>query len=133
MGKREIAQQYIEFLSDGDITKVVNLFEENGIVNSPIYGRNKADKFYKILGEDTDNSELEIKGIFEDSETERLALYFRYKWTVKTGKIVEFDVVDIIEFDSQNKILELTIIYDTVISRKLIEEIKNKPASNKTL
>jgi ketosteroid isomerase-like protein len=67
---------------------------------------------------DTISSELKLKGIFDDADSDRIALYFEYKWTIKSGKIVEFDAVDIIVFDNDNKITTLKIIYDTVISRK---------------
>jgi hypothetical protein len=66
---------------------------------------------------------LKLKGIFEDADSARIALYFEYKWTVKSGKITEFDVVDIFKFNDENKITELKIIYDTVISRNLVDEI----------
>lgn len=124
MTRKEIAKEYIKFLSEGNIEKIISLFSEKGKVNSPIYGERNADTFYKILNEDTIKSELKLKGIFEDSKTEKLALYFEYIWTVKSGKSVMFDVVDIIQFDAKNKITDLKIIYDTVISRKLIDEIK---------
>lgn len=124
MTKKEIAKEYIDSLSKGDVEKIISLFTKNGKVYSPIYGEKSADGFYKSLNDDTINSELKLKGVFEDFETGKLALYFDYIWTVKSGKVVEFDVVDIIEFDSENKIIELRIIYDTVISRTLIDEIK---------
>ena len=124
MTKREIAKKYIEFLSIGDVAEIVNLFAENGKVSSPIYGEKQAGKFYKELSEDTITSELKLKGIFEDADSDRIALYFEYKWTVKSGKIVEFDVVDILDFDGKNKIIELKIIYDTVISRDVVNEMK---------
>ena len=124
MTKKEIANKYIEFLSNGNVEKVVSLFAENGKVHSPIYGEKSAAKFYETLNEDTVHSELKIKGIFEDSDTQNIALYFEYIWTMKSGKIVTFDVVDIVEFNNQNKISELRIIYDTVLSRKLVEEMK---------
>lgn len=125
MTKKEIAKQYIEFLAKGDIEKVIGLFSENGTVISPIYGESRADQFYKTLNDDTISSELRVKGIFEDPDINQLALYFEYKWTVASGKMVEFDVVDIIEFDHLNKISVLKIIYDTVVSRELIAELKN--------
>jgi len=124
MTKIEIAKKYIEFLSVGDVEKIINLFAENGKVSSPIYGEKQADKFYKELTEDTVTSELKLKGIFEDADSDRIALYFEYKWTVKSGKIAEFDVVDIFDFNDENKITELKIIYDTVISRNLVDEMK---------
>lgn len=123
MNKGQIAKKYLEHLEKGNIEKVINLFSNNGIVESPIYGIKKADEFYRELNNDTSNSELILKGIFEQNESNNLALYFTYKWTLKNNEKVEFDVVDIIELDSENKITKLKIIYDTVISRKLVNDL----------
>ena len=123
MIKNEIARKYLEFLECGNIESVIGLFSENGIVESPIYGIKRAEEFYRNLYNDTSNSELQLKGIFEQNDSNNLALYFNYKWTLKNNRKVDFDVVDIIEFDAQNKINKLKIIYDTVISRKLIDEL----------
>ncbi|CAM1369068.1 conserved hypothetical protein [Tenacibaculum litoreum] len=123
MNKSQIAKKYLEHLEKGNIEKVINLFSNNGIVESPIYGIKKADEFYRELNNDTSNSELILKGIFEQNESNNLALYFTYKWTLKNNEKVEFDVVDIIELDSENKITKLKIIYDTVISRKLVNDL----------
>ena len=121
MDKKEIANGYLKFLESGNIEQIIDLFNENGIVDSPIYGIKKADEFYRELNDDTSNSELQLKGIFEQSGSNDLALYFTYKWTLRNNQQVEFDVVDIIEFDSKNKIKKLKIIYDTVLARKLVD------------
>ena len=42
----------------------------------------------------------------------------------KGNFIFSFQVIDILEFDDQNKIVELKIIYDTVQSRALVEAMK---------
>lgn len=123
MTKKEIAIKYIDYLEKGDIKNVVNLFNIDGIVDSPLYGIKKADEFYYKLSSDTTNSQLHLLGIFEDGESNNLALYFTYKWTLKNNERVEFDVVDIIEFDLENKISKLKIIYDTVIARTLKEQL----------
>lgn len=123
MNKSEIAKKYLKYLENGNIEKVIDLFSSNGIVESPIYGIKKADEFYRELNNDTSNSELILKGIFEKNDSNNLALYFTYKWTLKNNEKVEFDVVDIIELDSENKITKLKIIYDTVISRKLVNDL----------
>ncbi len=123
MNKAEIAKTYLRHLENGDMEKVIDLFTISGTVESPIYGIKKAHKFYRELNNDTTNSELFLKGIFEKSDSNSLALYFTYKWTLKSNQNVEFDVVDIIEFDANNKIENLKIIYDTVISRKLVSEL----------
>jgi hypothetical protein len=123
MDKKEIAKRYLKHLENGEIEQVIELFDEHGIVESPIYGIKKADEFYRELANDTSNSELHLKGIFEQSDSNAIALYFTYKWTLKNNQKVEFDVVDIIDFDSNNKISKLIIIYDTVLARKLVENI----------
>ncbi|MCP4977219.1 MAG: nuclear transport factor 2 family protein [Maribacter sp.] len=123
MDKNKIANEYLRYLEKGDIEKVIELFDKNGIVESPIYGVKKADEFYHELNYDTTNSELYLKGIFEQNESNNLALYFTYIWTLKNNQKVEFDVVDIIEFNSKNKIKKLIIIYDTVLSRELVDKL----------
>ena len=123
MDKNEIARNYLEYLESGDMDKVIDLFNDSGIVESPIYGIKKAEEFYRELNNDTSNSELHLKGIFEQKDSNNFALYFTYKWTLKNNQKINFDVVDIIELDSQNKIKKLKIIYDTVISRKLVNEL----------
>ncbi len=123
MNKKEIAKEYINHLENGNIKQLSALFNQGGMVESPLYGIKKADEFYLELNNDTTNSELSLLGIFEDSDLNNLALYFTYKWTLKNNQIVEFDVVDIIEFDNQNKISKLKIIYDTVVARKLVEQL----------
>ncbi len=124
MTKKDIAKQYILYLKNGNTNKIIALFNDNGVVDSPLYGIKKAHEFYLELNNDTSSSELFIKGIFEAKDSNQLALYFTYIWTLKDNKKVEFDVVDIIEFDTENKIKLLTIIYDTVIARKLLNELK---------
>ena len=123
MNKKVLANKYLDYLESGNIEQVIELFNENGIVDSPIYGIKKADEFYRELYNDTSNSELNLLGIFEEKDSNKLALYFTYKWTLKNNRKVEFDVVDIIEFDSLNKISKLKIIYDTVIPRKLVGQL----------
>lgn len=122
--KKEIAIKYLDYLEKGDIEQIINLFNDQGIVDSPIYGIKKADAFYRELSSDTTNSELHLKGIFEETNSNKLALYFHYKWTLKNRQKVAFDVVDIIEFDASNMISKLKIIYDTVKSRELIRELE---------
>ena len=122
MSKSEIGHKYLEHLEKGDIEEVIGLFNEDGIVVSPIYGTKKADIFYGELSNDTSNSKLRLKGIYEQADSNNIALYFSYRWTLKNNEVVEFDCVDIIELDHDNKIAKLTIIYDTIIARDLLRK-----------
>ncbi|MCF7561820.1 nuclear transport factor 2 family protein [Sabulilitoribacter multivorans] len=123
MNKKEIAQKYLHFLEHNEIDNIITLFSKNGLVTSPVYGIKKARTFYKKLFEDTTNSKLTLKGIFEDNDSNKIAIYFNYNWTLIDNSFVEFDVVDILEFDADNKIKHLNIIYDSVITRQLVANL----------
>jgi len=123
--KREISIAYIDFLQKGNLKELLGLFAENGKVDSPLYGEMNADGFYRELESDTTNSELKLKGIFEEEDSDSIALYFNYKWTMKNNELVEFDVVDIIEFNEANQITKLKIIYDTFKSRAMLRELRS--------
>ena len=125
MERKRIAYQYLNYLEEGNMSSIIALFDINGTVNSPIYGIKKASDFYTQLNEDTYSSKLELKGLFDEANTSRLALYFCYTWILKNKERVTFDVVDIIEFTKQGKIKTLNIIYDTVVTRTLIEKLNS--------
>ena len=124
ISKKEIGQKYLEALENGNIKELLKLFTKKGTVNSPVYGTLKATKFYSQLNSHTLKSQLKLKGFFEDCTLNRLAIYFNYKWTLSNNKSVEFDVVDIMEFNASNKISNLKIIYDTIKSSALVKELK---------
>lgn len=121
--RKVAAQAYIDHLSNGDLTSLLGLFAEDASVVSPVYGTKHCKAFYTELFADTKESQLQVKGIFEDADTGHLALYFTYHWTLKNNSKVSFDVVDILEFDENDNIQKLIIIYDTVLSRRLVGEL----------
>nr|WP_235015820.1 nuclear transport factor 2 family protein [Aquimarina sp. AU58] len=124
MTKEEVAQNYLSFLEKNEVDKVVSLFADNGIVESPLYGTMPASKFYKALADDTTTSKLKFDGLFFEKNSNRISLLFDFDWELKDGKRVVFKVVDIIVLNSENEIQKLTIIYDTVHSRSAIEALK---------
>jgi hypothetical protein len=123
MHRTAVAESYIKHLANGDLEQLLDLFSENAKVISPVYGQKDYKDFYTQLFADTNQSELQIKGIFEDATTGNIALYFNYQWTLKNDAKVDFEVVDILEFDEGDKIEVLTIIYDTVRSRELVQQL----------
>lgn len=126
MNNKKVVIKYIEFLEKGDLNGINGLFDKDGMVESPIYGKMRASEFYKELMTDTTKSELELKGIYEAPESNSIALFFNYKWTMKNNEIADFDVVDIIDFNNSAKINNLKIIYDTVESRRIMDRLKSE-------
>jgi len=112
----KICMRYLDALNEGSLEKVLSLFDPNAVVVSPLYGEMPATTFFKVLFADTNRSETKLLNIFESiSGNTSLALYFHYIWTLKSGKIIEFDCVDIFEITpDKKKFTKLKIIYDTV-------------------
>ncbi len=124
MTKEEVAHQYLSYLEKGEMRKIIDLFTEDGIVESPLYGTQLAKDFYISLANDTNTSKLKFDGLFFENDTNRLSLLFDYNWELKNGERVDFKVVDIITLSPQNKIEKLAIIYDTVQTRMVINDLK---------
>jgi len=112
MNKLDIIRSYIAYLQEGDMDKVIGLFSNENTVSSPVYGDMPAQEFYVKLASDTAESILQLHSILHDNLTDTYAVYFNYKWRVSNGDLIDFDVVDIIEFDKKSKIKSLKIIYD---------------------
>ena len=111
----EICKKYLDALNESDLEKVLLLFTENAMVISPLYGEIAAASFYKKLFADTRNSETKLLNIFDSSDKgNSIGLHFHYTWTLQSGSVVEFEVVDVFELSKdRNCFTKLTIIYDT--------------------
>lgn len=123
MDSQAFAATYLTLLRDGNAIALANLFSKDGVVVSPVYGIVPANAFYKTLFADTQSSELTLDGVFHEAASNRLIVLFDYDWTLTNGKSVFFKVADVFEFDAQGKVEKLTIIYDTSVSRTLVQEL----------
>ena len=112
---KKICNQYLDALNEGSIEKVLSLFEPNAVVVSPLYGTIPATTFYQELFVATKCSETKLLNIFNSiSKISTVALHFNYIWTLKSGKVVEFECMDVFEITPDSKqFTKLTIIYDT--------------------
>ncbi len=121
--KQEIIKKYFESLSNGDYKSLINLFEDEAVVFSPLYGKRLAKGFYKELIEDSDeNSKVDlITGFVKDNKG---AGHFKYSWILKNKKKSSFEGVDLFEFNEKGKIKQIKIIYDTYEIRENFEEMK---------
>jgi nuclear transport factor 2 (NTF2) superfamily protein len=105
---------YLERLAAGDLTGVLELFCDEAVVNSPLYGRMPARDFYTQLFGDTDQSKITpIDVLFSADTPRRAAVRFEYDWTLGNGTPTWFSCIDVVEFDEDWRIRELTIVYDT--------------------
>ena len=120
ISKQEVAKKYIDHLQKGETDEIIRLFTTDAKVDSPLYGILNVSNFFSTLKNDTAESKLKTHGIFQKENSNEIALYFEYIWKLKNEATVKFDVVDIISFNKENKIVQLKIIYDTVKARPLL-------------
>ena len=116
---------YLTALENSDLPAILSLFSADAIVNSPLYGHQKASVFYEDLFQDTSNSNIQLLEIFGNDTGEQFAALFLYDWTLKNGDNVSFKCVDIFEFDDSQQICKLSIIYDTANTRSTFEKVKH--------
>ena len=112
---KELCNHYLNALNEGSLDKVLALFTEDAVVHSPLYGEMPADAFYRDLFSDTRQSETQLLNVFDAADNGKaLALQFHYRWTLQSGEVVSFEVVDVFELaDNRDRFTRLTIIYDT--------------------
>lgn len=114
MGAENLCKAYLAALNEGDLGKVLSLFTPDGVVVSPLYGTVAVEPFYRGLFADTSRSLTRLQHVFEAREGNAVALHFHYTWTLKSGKVVEFECVDVFELaPARDRFAKLTIIYDT--------------------
>lgn len=116
--------QYLHVLQKGSYEAIIELFTEDAVINSPLYGIVKASRFYEELLKDTQKSEITLLNIFFNESKNAGAAHFLYKWMLNNGKVTSFECVDIVEFSDNGKIKQLTIIYDTYEIREGFEKMK---------
>lgn len=124
MNQEELCKRYLAALNEGSLESVLSLFVPKATIVSPLYGVIEAEKFYRELFSDTNRSVTTLANIFLPSgNTPSVALHFHYTWTLKSGKVVQFECVDVFELTAdKQKFSKLTIIYDTAPIRDDFEE-----------
>lgn len=115
MNPRQLCSHYLAAMNEGNADKVLALFDAGAIVVSPLYGTMAAEVFYRELFADTDRSDTRLLHIFDATkDSSSVALHFQYVWTLRSGKVVEFECVDVFDLNpARDRFTKLTIIYDT--------------------
>lgn len=128
MNTEEIVKSYFQNLEQGNYQGIIELFQVDAVVISPLYGEKKAVDFYKELFSDTSQSKITLKNIFVNTHSKNVAAaHFLYEWTMKDGNISPFECVDVFNLDD-HKITKLTIIYDSYQTRMGFNNLKTSSA-----
>ena len=126
MSVEETIKLYLDCLERADLDKMLSLFSEGAIVNSPLRGEVNAPEFYRDLFADTQSSKITLLNIFKSDNPAIGAGHFRYDWVLKDDTPKPFECVDVFRLDSEGKIKHLMIIYDTYNLRAAYEKVRQK-------
>ena len=116
-----LAEDYLTALESGDPSRVLELFADDAVVHSPLYGDLPAQHFYPRLFADTRELKLKLRTVFHADRS--IAFWFDFDWTLSNGTPAPFRVVDIAELDDEGRIRELHIIYDTAVLRDAFDAL----------
>jgi hypothetical protein len=119
-------KDYLSALKIRSYENIMNLFTQDAIIHSPLYGEIKAVDFYRDLFKDTSKSTITLLNIFKSNNPKNGAGHFRYDWILKDRTSTSFECVDVFQFADDGRIKELTIIYDTSEIRSSFEKIKDR-------
>lgn len=121
---KDILYNYFKGLETGNVLMILDVFAENAMVHSPLYGDELAAIFYTKLFADTKQSDITLLNIFESTENNyTTAVHFKYHWVLADGTPTHFECVDIFKFNETGKIADMNIIYDTAKLRPAFESL----------
>ena len=116
----EICHEYLEALRNADSDKAKALFEEGAKVKTPIFGTLDSNTFFDEVKFDTIQANIHDVHIYQDEEELRAAIHFNMDWTLKNGSELLLEIVDILQFNHNHKIISMNVIYDTVDTRQFL-------------
>ena len=116
----DIIQSYCKALLTNDYPGIISLFAKDAKVFSFIAGEKPAPEFFQNLFKTSRRTKVELKNLFIGLENKPIvAAHIDYKSVRDEKFLYQLEVVDIFEFNSENKITSLRIILDTYPLRKL--------------
>ena len=117
-------KRYFVALDAGDLEGVLTVFADDAVVHSPFLGRLSAREFFPKVFAASSASDITVFDILASTQGQARAVgYFRYDWTLKDGTKVYFDAADVFDFNAEDEIIRMTILYDT---HPLRESVGNK-------
>ena len=97
-----------------DYAEVIACFAEDAVVVHPIFGRQPAAGFFESLFAKTTADKLTVKTIFHSPDNPATAaVLFFDEWSSADGTEFKNDIVLIFDFDRDDRVRKLTVVFDT--------------------
>jgi hypothetical protein len=106
MKKETVIEIYYTLLETAHFATHYELFTENATINCPVYGFAKIPHFLKAFFNDSITIKIILEKITMDPKDQDIFIvHFGFTWALKNGQTVTGNGVNIINFDSHNKII----------------------------
>lgn len=121
----DIIQSYCRALKTNDYQAMINLFAKDATVISYVSGEKPALEFFQNFFKTSRRTKVELKNMFIGVGGKSTVAVYIYLENILNEKFAfNFEVIDIFEFNADNKITTLRIIRDTYPLRKLLADDK---------
>ncbi|MBN3730408.1 MULTISPECIES: nuclear transport factor 2 family protein [unclassified Burkholderia] len=105
---------YLKALERGDVAAICALFTPDARIYSPFLGWMQPTPFFEKVVSASGQSRITAIDICVSATGARRATgYFVYDWGLKDGSAVQFECVDVFEFDESGRVERMVIVYDT--------------------
>jgi ketosteroid isomerase-like protein len=105
---------YLNALERGDVAAICALFAPDARIFSPFLGWMAPKPFFdKVEAASAPSRITPIDICVSTTGARRATGYFVYDWALKDGSAVQFECVDVFEFDESARIERMVIVYDT--------------------
>jgi len=116
--KGKFVRKYFERLTASDYAGIIEMFEEEGWVDSPFLGKLPASEFFAKLGKASSRNILTVHDILFGEHGDSIAAQFEYDWTLESGDKIIFQGVDYFKFGVSGGFASMSIFYDTYPTRE---------------
>ena len=105
---------YLKALEGGDVAAICAQFTPDARIFSPFLGWMQPKPFFEKVVAASGQSRITAIDICVSATCARRATgYFVYDWGLKDGSAVQFECVDVFEFDESGLVERMVIVYDT--------------------
>ncbi|VWC79408.1 polyketide cyclase [Burkholderia lata] len=105
---------YLKALERGDVAAICALFTPDARIFSPFLGWMQPTPFFeKVVSASGQSRITAIDICVSATGAPRATGYFVYDWGLKDGSAVQFECVDVFEFDDSGRVERMVIVYDT--------------------
>src|SRR4051812_12165616 len=94
---KTVIERYLAALEDANYLDIIELFDEDAYIESPLEGRSKPADFYGTLFQHTNRSRTKPLDLLIGAKW--TAVFFQYHWKMEDGTKVQFDCVDLLELN----------------------------------